>query len=215
MFLVVGLLTGILQSTAGGVAPLMILGGALVIGALIAWGVVAAIGPMRLSRTTTLIIGVAIPALFALLIAGAGYALIGSLGGASGPSSQPGRMIIDLRGPVQARAEVDAVCEFGTSAQDGFGVHAAYRVGGGREMSIDLTVHPGPGEGRDVFVNIARAASDPNAAASWSNEDPTAVQLNGAVDYVEGNVSFSDLSGFGPNGQRVDPLSGEISWTCD
>src|SRR5919106_3202059 len=67
VFLVVALLTGMFGNFAGGGGALAgVLAVALGIGALIAWGIVAAVGPEKLGRTTALIIGGVVPLLLAL-----------------------------------------------------------------------------------------------------------------------------------------------------
>src|SRR5918992_555359 len=77
-FLLVVLSTGALAYGAVGLA--IVLAIALGIGALISWAIVAATGPTRMGRTTAMVIGGIIPLIFAFLIGGTCYALLGSFG---------------------------------------------------------------------------------------------------------------------------------------
>ncbi len=223
VFLLVGLLTGMLPSVAGGsIALLVILGVALVIGALIAWGIVAATGPTRLSRTTALVIGAAIPALFALLIGGACYALVGSLGGlgSGGPPPATGTMELRLEGAFELDQETSAFCQ-----PDG---------GGGLFVSSEVV----GADGRVLFVNISSFVEQPggplrpslnieappmDASESfpvWATEmGPAVEELDWELRDGGGSVMFRGLPGMdhgkGPAPTTLPPLSGEISWTCE
>ncbi|MCA1572752.1 MAG: hypothetical protein LC798_21160 [Chloroflexi bacterium] len=81
VFLLVVVFTGMLASFAQGTFVIaVVLGIALTIGALIAWGIVAATGPAQMGRTTAMAIGGIIPLIFALLIGGSCYAMVGAIG---------------------------------------------------------------------------------------------------------------------------------------
>jgi hypothetical protein len=219
VLLLLGLLTGALQNAGqGGLILLIVLAVVLGIGALIAWGIVAVTGPANMSPTTALVIGTVIPLLFALLIGGSCYALIGGMGGGfSGASSQAGTMTVTLTGPVQLDAKVEAQCQpFGATPAEGFGVHGVTRDPEGREVAIDLTTHPaGAGGSLDSFVSIALDPSDPESGAFWSNEGPTSGTRGGTIEYAEGRFEFTELQGFSNlSGEPLDPLSGEIAWLC-
>lgn len=211
VFLLVGLMTGMLQSAAGGgIALLVILGVALVIGALIAWGLVAATGPTRLSRTTALVIGAAIPALFALLIGGACYALVGSLGGISGPSDmRPGQLEVDLGEPLNLRQSGFATCEPRGADQD-----AGLSLFGTVEF---VDVQRGAGDRVDATLSLMTRIGEDDRFLSWGTDmGPAPSGIDASLVGLDGMVSFTDLPAGqdDPGGNLGDPLSGEISWTC-
>src|SRR5688500_1867593 len=94
VFLLVFLLTGMVNS----VVLAVVLGIALSIGALIAWAIVVATGPAKMGRTTAMAIGGVIPLIFALLIGGSCYALVGVIGT---PPPPPNSGVMELRnGPL-------------------------------------------------------------------------------------------------------------------
>ena len=220
VLVLVGFLTGALQNAAqGGLVLLIVLGVVLAIGALIAWAIVAATGPTKLSPTTALVIGVLVPLLFALLIGGSCYALIGGLGGGFSPAqpSVPGTMSVDFSGPLELDAQLDAQCHpFGATPGEGFSINALTRDAEGREVSIDVSAHPrAPGAALDAFLSIALDPANPETGAFWSSEGPTSGTRDANVDFAEGRITISGLQGFSnQTGEPLDPLDGEVSWVC-
>lgn len=220
VFLVVGLLTGMLQNLPSSSVILVILAVVMGIGALIAWGIVAATGPAKLSATTALVIGAAIPALFALLIGGACYALVGSLGGIGGPGTPPvtGTMAIRLEGAMDVDQQADAFCQLDGDA--GFFLNAETTDSDGHPLfvSIGSVVHE-PGTAARPTLNIEAPPMDASGSFPvWGSDNgPVAEELDWTLDPASGSVVFRGLPGLDQGGSApsaLPPLSGEISWTC-
>lgn len=220
MLLLVGLLTGALMQLPGSALLFVILGIALGIGALIAWGLVAATGPTKLSPTTATVVGASIPLLFALLIGGSCYALVGSLGGfgPSGPPPATGMIEVRLEGALEVDAAADAFCQ-----ADG-------------ANALFLNAEVPSADGRFLFISINAFADQPgaptqsllieappmDASASfpiWGTDmGPPAEEVDWTVEPTTGRVVFRGLPGMdqgeGKSPSTVPSLSGEISWTC-
>src|SRR5688572_20812232 len=115
---------------------------ALIIGALMAWGVVAATGPTKLGRTTAMVIGGVIPLVFALLIGGSCYALVGAVGPPPLPATS-GVMELQIDPPLAYDGTGRATCQpyrdetsFSVFAED-LGTHE------GRIVNVSIDVHRG------------------------------------------------------------------------
>ncbi len=221
VLVVIGLLTGALQNAAaGGLVFLVIFAIVLGIGALLSWGIVAATGPAKLSRTTALVLGIAIPSVVALLLGGSCFALIGGLGGGGSftpvAPSQPGVMTISVTGAFELDTTVEATCQpFGETPDEGFSINAFTQDAQGRALSVDVVAHTAPGGTLDAVVQIGRDPESPENGAFWSDEGPSSGQTDEAVEFAEGRVEFPELQGFSnETGEMTDPLSGEVAWTC-
>lgn len=221
VFLVVGLLTGTLLQIGGGggAVILVVFGVALAIGALIAWGIVAATGPTKMSPATALVVGVSIPLLFALLIGGACYALIGAVGPV-GPPSRPAVIEADLGPPLDLSGTAqEAGCQtFGSDPAEGVSVFGYFESPGG-VLDISLTVTPDDPGGRPpatIWVSSLEP-DDTGRTLAWGNEGPDAGEIEVAMTGFDGTVTFTELPAMqgDPGGDLGDPLSGEISWTCE
>jgi hypothetical protein len=221
ILLVVGLLTGALQRLGeGSVLFLAIFGVVLGIGALIAWGIVAATGPTKMGPRTAMIIGIAIPLVVALLIGGSCFALIGGMGGGFSPPPTNGSMQVELGSPADVTEEMPAMCQpNGPNPSDGWSVYAniSYEDGTFLDVSIN-SFPPGPGEPLrpSVYVSVMRP-EDPEPPLAWSSDGPAGgVDLDGDADLLQGAVSFDALPAMQDEfGTASSPLSGEISWTCE
>ena len=211
---VVGLTTGAFFSSErlGYIGILLV---AMAIGALIAWGIVAAVGPSRLGRTTATVIGVAIPLIFALLIGGACYALLSALG----PPSRSGTMQLEIDGRADLSGTGTANCTVRSPTNfDVFGQRS-----GERFVSFSVNAIPGEAQALDVSVFIVREpASETDRGEAWSTYAPVggaSVQTEVGRDGLEGTVTFADLpsdqSGEEFEGPDPEPISGTQSWSCD
>jgi hypothetical protein len=229
-FIVVGINVGVLVlvglATGSFFAPdrlglLGVLAVVLAIGALIAWGIVAAVGPTRLGRTTATVIGVVVVSIFALLIGGSCYAILGSLG----PPPRSGTMDVRLGAPLNIEESAEAQCQTATQASLGWSVYATFEGSSGGPVYVNVNAYPeGPGAAPTPLVSIyvePNSETDPSGL-SWSNEfDPESpVSFDVADDGLSGSVTFEALpaSAFeAPPGEPTpeEPLSGEISWTCE
>ena len=222
VLLVVGLLSGALQFVAsGGFIMLAILGIALAIGGLMAWGIVAATGPARMGRTTALIIGIVIPLVFALLIGGTCYALIGGIGGGFGPPPTNGAMQVALGPPLEMTEELPATCQpNGPDPAAGWSAYANLADEDGRYVDVSVSAYPtrpgGPLQ-PSVYITVT-SPNEPERPLGWSNDGPVSpIELEIVGGAQSGSIAFDGLVPMqdDPGGTLGDPLSGEISWTCE
>lgn len=220
VFLIVGLLSGMLSNISASAVLLVIFAVVLAIGALIAWGVVALTGPAKMSPTTATVIGAAIPLLFALLIGGSCFALAGAIGPPPPPPIS-GQMQLQLGEPLNVDQTVDAQCQSASRPELGFSVYANLPSAEGRGLDISVNVYPlEPGADLQptLFISVAPGAgTDPPMA--WGNEaGPGGTTLDASIEGLSGTIRFTDMPGTpveGPEGQVPQPLSGELTWTCE
>jgi hypothetical protein len=225
VFLLVALLTNMLGAIGqGGIVLPVILAIALGIGALIAWGIVAATGPTKLAPTTALVIGAAIPGLFALLIGGACYAMLGGMGlsGGGGPPPVSGTMTIRLEGAVDVDQRSDAFCQ---PEDGGFFVNSDATDADGRLLFVSISsFSAGPGDAPQPSLHIELSPMSPAQGESvmvWGSDmGPTVEEIEWSLDAPGGgSVTFRGLPGMdhgpGPEPSALPALSGEISWTCE
>ena len=202
----VGMLTGLLFNFQQGGALLAILAVALGIGALIAWGLVATVGPEKMGRTGSTVVGLLIPLLVALLIGGACYAMVGAIG----PPPRSGTLELQAG---ELTGSAPATCHVGQGA-GGFSVFG--QIAGDPPVNVDLNNFPfdaGPptADVRNVSIFIederGRLYSTEGGGAELSSEVADAG--------LSGTINFSGLraNAEGPNGP--EEISGTITWSCD
>jgi hypothetical protein len=217
VFLGVALLTGML---GGGGGPILavILGIALAIGALIAWGIVAATGPAKMGRGTALAVGAIIPLAFALLIGGSCYALVGA-SGLSRPAPISGSMQLTLSSQETFTATGVANC---APSLDGFSVSSdeAGRLDG-RPVNVSIDVGPGPEGAVSPNLNIHLLSDSPDQQEIGYISSPTSrVVLDPAAGPFAGSLTFTDLVRTEPVDLSASPplegesISGTITWEC-
>jgi hypothetical protein len=238
VFLLVVLSTGALAF--GGVVLAIVLAIALGIGALISWGIVAATGPAKMGRTTAMVIGGVIPLIFAFLIGGTCYGLLGSFGPPP-PPPQSGVMELHIDPPLDFDGAGSAFCQIQPGGQ-GFSIYAQE----GSLGTIDGTpVHasvdsfsdqvlpegaappePAPGGESSGTVNVyisvfPRNESDP--PREWFVSPDTQLEVDAAPDGLSGTVTFEGLQNAvfdapAPGATDVgsgDTISGTITWICE
>ena len=232
VLLLVGLGTGMLTGLGQGVGVLLlVLAVALAIGALIAWAIVAAIGPEKLGRTSAMVVGAVVPFLFAFLIGGACYALVGTIGPPPLPAGF-GVMELHVDPPLAFDGRGRATCQpqrgdtgFSVFAED-LGMHE------GRTVHVSIDVHrgggpegPAPAPGADggvsMFVSFNPAGEGVAAPfEAYTNTGTGALDLDGSADGMSGTLTFEGLSPElieRPPDEVVntDPISGSLTWTCE
>ena len=220
VFLLVGLLTGMLAAIPGGGGILafifvIVLG----IGALIAWAVVGATRPTTLSPTTATVIGIVIPLVFALLVGGSCFALVGTVG-MPPPPAQSGLMQVQLGAPLNIDGSVEAQCQPPGQGSEGFSVYANLPGPDGPRLDISLNAFPqAPGGPPAPMVFIAVApTSESDPGMGWGTDmGPGAdVELDASPDGLTGTVRFTALAGMEmPDAPTEEPLTGELTWTCE
>lgn len=224
-FVVVVITAGLL--TRGGMNPAgLVYAVALGIALLAAWGIVAATRPAQRSRGTALAIGGVIPLVFALLVGGSCYGLIGT----PPPPPRSGVMELHLEPPHAFDGSGAATCQANTGGT-GFGVRAE-NVGmlGGSQVSVsidafggvpkapDTPLPSGPFDQVSVYITVL-SASGSEPEAGYSNVTGSGLQLDASAEGLVGTVTFRELSTVPvsvngePPGQ--DSVSGSISWHCE
>jgi len=215
VFLVVALTTGMFVNLAGGGGALAgIFAVALGIGALIAWGIVAAVGPAKLGRTTAIVIGAVIPVVFALLIGGSCFALASAIGPPP-PPPITGEMELEITEPFTLQASGLANCQ--PSAENiGYSVYADRlgQIDGNPVYVVVDSYDEAPGR-RSTNVSISAQSNDAEPR-SWFSTPETSLEADAAADGLSGTVTFEGLSpGEQFPGRPSDTLSGTIRWSCE
>jgi hypothetical protein len=214
VFLFVALSTGMLENLGGGGGALAgVFAVALGIGALIAWGIVAAVGPARLGRTTAMVIGGVIPIIFALLVGGSCYALASAIGPPPLPSVA-GEMELEIVAPFTHQATATATCN--PSRNDtGFSVYgeSVGQIEGDPVFVAVDSYDMEPGN-RITTITISVAGNEANAR-DWSTTSETRIGADAAADGSSGTVTFEGLgAGNLDPALGLEPISGTIRWSC-
>lgn len=197
---------------------------ALTIGALIAWGIVALVGPTRMGRTTAMVIGVAIPLVFALLIGGSCYALLASLG----PPPSSGTLTLQVDPPLSLDATGPARCQ--ASAQgDHYTVYTESAMDSSQgPVSVYVNAYP-EGVGGQLIPTVNITLGDPERPDErfvdyQPGSSPSAgIELEPGSTAMSGSLTFEGFlpgEAFDEQGQPIDrfdadPISGTISWSCE
>jgi hypothetical protein len=214
VFLLVGLTTGMFQNLAGGGGVLAgVFAVALGIGALIAWGIVAAVGPDKMGRTTATIIGAVIPLVFALLIGGSCFALAGAIGPPPLPQVN-GEMELQFDEPFALEATGAATCQpyRETTNYSVYGTNLGQIDGNSVYVSIDAyDIEPGT---KEILLTVG--AEGELSGQFWSNNADSQLEADVAPDGLSGTMTFAALfPAEGPTGPDGDTLSGTITWNCE
>ena len=232
VFLLVFLVTGMVNS----VVLAAVLGVALAIGALIAWGIVVATGPTQMGRTTAMMIGGLIPVVFALLIGGTCYALVGAIGPQS-PPAREGVMELQIDPPQEFQGSGAAFCQVHESFP-GFSIYPQQELGviGGRPVhasvdSFPVEGDPGggpapapqpggdPGMSLNVYISLQpRSETDP--PQEWFVSATTQLEIDATPDGLSGTLTFEGLEPAefvapDPGVVNGGAISGTITWTCE
>ena len=217
VFLFVALSTGMLENLAGGGGALMgIFAVALGIGALIAWGIVAAVGPAKLGRTTAIVIGGLIPLVFALLVGGSCFALASAIGPPPPPPVN-GELELEIEAPFTLQATGAATC-LPSRNDTGFSVYAN-SVGRfeGRELYVSVDSYDAaPGERATNVTISAMPTTEADPPIEWFSTSDTTLNVDAAADGSSGEIRFESLGGgeLAEGGSESEPLDGAIRWTC-
>lgn len=224
-FVVVVMATELL--TRGGTLAALVYAVALGIALLAAWGIVAATRPAHRSRGTALAIGGVIPLVFALLVGGSCYGLIGT----PPPPPHSGLMELHLEPPHAFDGSGAAICQAATGAGTGFGVRAE-NLGmlGGSQVSASIDAFGGVPKAPDaplpsgrfdqvsLYISLVPVSGN-ELEAAYSNVAGSGLELDVSAAGLVGTVTFRELSSMpvGPNGEPPgqDSVSGSISWHCD
>ena len=222
--LLVGAFSGLLIG-GGALFVLVILGVALAIGALIAWGIVALTHPTEMGRGTAMLVGGLVPLLFTFLIAGSCYALVAGLGGAGTPTIQ-GTMTVGIDPPLAFEGTGPANCY--PTGGGGFSVFSG-EVGliDGRPLNVSIDSFdpsvdgpgPAPAPGAEaqtsVFIVIV-PRGETDAPLEYHTGPDTTLDVEAEGGGLSGRIAFDNLT---PNLEfpdaDADPISGTITWSCE
>jgi hypothetical protein len=224
--LLVGLVTGMLIGS-GGIFILVVLGVALAIGALLAWGIVALTHPTEMGRGTAMAVGGLVPLLFTFLIAGSCYALVGGLtGGMSGPPGPQGTVELDLEPPLELQTSGSVICQPPPGDGSGWSVYSQELVTpDGRLMYVtadSFAFVDGGGDGPAPAPPVDRPStnlsigivqqSESDPPQDWHTGPDTELDADVSPDGLTGTIQFENLtsSAF----EEADGLSGTVSWDC-
>jgi hypothetical protein len=222
-FLVVGLATQIVPNETGLAA---VLGVALAIGGVIALGLVAMIHPTRLRRSGAIAIGAVIPLIFAFLIAGSCYALIGIMGGPS-PPPLAGTLTLHVDPPVSVEATGQASCQPSADGSDFYSVFTDAPMGAG-QISVFVSAYAVV-DGGEAVPSVSILFGDPEQVGVTSFEyqpgsGPSAgIEMEPGSNATAGSATFEGflpVEAFDEQGRPIDrfdadPISGTISWSCE
>lgn len=202
----VAALTGLLFNLEQGGALLVILAVALGIGALIAWGLVAAVGPDKMGRTGSTLVGILIPLLVALLIGGACYAMIGAIG----PPPRSGTLDLDAD---ELSGSASATCYVGQGA-GGFSVSGF--ITDDPPVNVDLNNFPFDGGSPTADVRNVSIFVEDERGRLYSTEGGAAELSSEVADGgLSGSVTFSGLRADAQGPDGPEEISGTITWSCD
>ena len=215
VFLIVALTTFMFEQPIGLAGILAV---ALAIGALIAWGIVAAVGPAKLGRTTALVVGGAIPIVFALLIGGSCFALVSAIGPPP-PPPVSGQIELAITEPFTLEGSGSGTCQ-PTRNSIGFSVYGD-NIGRIDDTPLYISVDAYEDQPGHLVTNVSISAlaggvPDP---LDWFSTPESSVQAEVAADGLSGTVTFTDLQAgtvdaAPPSGAGADAISGTISWSC-
>jgi hypothetical protein len=217
IFLGVALLTGLLPAIGGGGFVIAVIFAILlIIGALVAWAAVAATRPAQLSRGMAMTVGIAIPLVFALLVGGACYALLGTFG-VPPPPAVSGTLELVIESP-EFRGQGEAMCQPDTAEGGGFNVWGP-DLGrlDGRMVHASIYASPTADGWREPMVAIT-AYSETAPATNWdSGVGRSRVEMDAAPDGLSGTVTFDSLQAMqeDPNAEEAEPISGTLTWECE
>jgi hypothetical protein len=216
--LIVGLLSGLLGSLSGSGAVLLgVLAIALAIGALISWGIVATTQPTHLGRGTAMTIGAFVPLLFAFLIGGACYALVGASGVAR--PTLTGTIELHIEPPLAVDRTGLATC-YGAVGQSGFSVYSDLGRGDEQGISLSIDVHPDASGDPvpNLYLSLLETPAD-QRPSSYSSTPTSRLEVDATTDGLSGTLTFQDLTPEplgGPEGvPEAEPISGTVTWSCE
>ena len=215
VFLLVGLTTELFGQGIGLAGVFAV---ALGIGALISWGIVAAVGPAKLGRTTALVIGGVVPIFFALLVGGSCFALASAIGPPPPPPIS-GEMQLAITEPFTLEASGPGTCQ-PTRDSIGFSVYGndIGRIDG-KPLYVSVDAYEElPGQ---LITNVSISAFSETEAdpVDWFTTPETGTEADVAADGLSGTVTFTELTAgtvdTPPSGADADAISGTISWSCE
>ena len=222
-FLLVGLVTRMIPNA---VYLAVILGIALAIGAFITLGVVSLIHPERLGRGAAIAIGAVVPLLFAFLIAGACYALVGSMGPLPPPPLN-GTLTLQVDPPLALEASGSVSCQQPPEGEAYYNVYTQSPMNSSHgPISVYINAFP-ERDGGEAVPMVGITIGSPEQIEGFVDYQPgsgpsAGIEVEPGSTPTVGSLTFE---GFLPTemvdqqGQPIDrfdadPISGIITWNC-
>jgi len=215
IFLLVGLLTGILATIGqGGVVVAVVFAIVLAIGALISWAIVAATRPSEMRRGTAVAIGATIPLVFAVLIGGGCYALIGASGMGGAPPAT-GSLELHIQEPSDFDGSGRAECFVQDGGWSMFGQIEGGPDGGFVTVSSEFFPGTNASLGPSLSITFESATEGPLVYSTAVGGGELSLDI--ARDGSSGIIQFDGLlpefaTVSGPFGGEV--ISGGVNWDC-
>ena len=222
-FLLVGLLTRMIPNST---VLAVVLAVALAIGAFVTLGVISLIRPTRLGRGAALAIGAIVPLFVTFLIAGACYALVGSMGPLP-PPPQSGTLTVQIDPPLELEATGSASCQLPPEGESYYNVYLVSPISSSQgPVSVYINAFADrPGGEPAPLVNISIgnpeqfedfADYQPGPGGGGIEVDPASSPTRGSLTF-EGLVPSEAIDEMGQPMDRsdADPISGTVQWNCE
>jgi hypothetical protein len=224
-FLLVGLLTGMIPNST---ILAVVLGIALAIGAFITLGVISLIRPTRMGRGAAIAVGAIVPLFFTFLIAGACYAMVGSMGPLP-PAPQRGTVTLRIDPPLPVEAAGPVSCQLPPEGESYYTVFTESPMSTS-EGPVSVFVNAFPErEGGEPVPMVSITIGDPSqAGGDFLDYQPgsgggAGIEVEPGSGATSGALSFDGFlpaEAFDEQGQPIDrfdadPISGTIQWSCE
>jgi hypothetical protein len=221
-FLLVGFVTRMIPNSA---VLGVVLGVALAIGAFITLGVISLIRPTRLGRGAAMAIGAIVPLFITFLIAGACYALVGSMGPMP-PPAQSGTLTLQIDPPLALEATGHAGCQLPPEGETYYNVYLQSPMSSS-EGPISVYVHAFPdAPGGELAPMVGVTIGNPEQGGDFVDYQPgpgSEINLEPGSGPTRGSMTFERLTPaemFDETGEPmelsgVDPISGTVQWSCE
>jgi hypothetical protein len=187
--------------------------GAAVLGValLIGWWLSSLIGRSLLPRTGVTV-ALIVPLISALLLGGS---CIGIMNAMIGTPPLHGTVDLEISSPEGFSASAPASCyTYGSGLVSSVVSDPLGEIDG---MMVTVSINSAPDETAFSLI-IEMTNSQPEGYRGYSNTADTDLQVEASSDGSSGHASFSNLKvsdGMNPTGETFEPLSGEVSWTCE
>jgi len=184
-----------------------VLGVALAIG----WWISSLIGRAMLPRTGVTV-ALILPLLSAVVLGGTCIGLMNAI-----ISTPPlhGTVDLEISSPDVFSGSAPASCY--TYGADLVSTVVSDPLGEIDGMTVTVSVYPTQDEVAFSLI-VELTTAEAGGYRSYSNTPNTDLQVEASSDGANGHVSFSNLEvseGMNPTGEAFEPLSGEVSWTCE
>ena len=223
-FLLVGLVTRMIPNSTVLVVVLAI---ALAIGVFITLGVMGLIRPTRLGRGAAIAIGAIVPLFVTFLIAGACYALVGSMGPLP-PPPQRGTLTLQVDPPLALEATGSASCQLPPEGETYYNVYLESPMSSSAgPISVYVSAFPNT-PGGEPMPMVGITIGNPEQGENFVDYQPgpgggPSIEVGPGTSPTSGSLRFDGLAPaetFDDTGEPMgrpdaDPISGTVEWSCE